>query len=207
MDKKTVRDLDAALSNLSGSLAAYFDGDPYTYLQVAVELRKLLCDTKRGDDNSLSLRMHHGMTLYPLSGDPKMIDEHTVFYLPRAALTTSAICGSSPKTRPAWSQPQKDWVSILHDCQISFLGWRRWSKRQSRRDGSMDEATLQKLMSDWPELFIKTDNGQVLLNLTLMGIMDRVLSWADKEKWSGLLYSAHRPHQAIHTSYRSGLTR
>jgi hypothetical protein len=37
-------------------------------------------------------------------------------------------------------------------------------------------------MSDWPELFIKTDNGQVLLNLTLMGIMDRVLSWADKEK-------------------------
>ena len=67
MKGKSLRDLEAAISNMSRSLDACYDGDRYAYQDVAVQLRKLLCDEKRGLDNSLVLRCNPQYALHPLS--------------------------------------------------------------------------------------------------------------------------------------------
>lgn len=79
MKGKSLRDLDAAISNISRSLQAYYAGDPYAYLPVAVELRKLLCEQKRGQDESLVLRDNPKFALHPLTKSSLPIDGPNVF--------------------------------------------------------------------------------------------------------------------------------
>ena len=68
MERKSLRDLDAAISNMSRSLDACYKGDPYAYQDVAAQLRKLLCDEqKKGEDKSLIVRFNPQYALHPLS--------------------------------------------------------------------------------------------------------------------------------------------
>jgi hypothetical protein len=83
MDPKSLRDLDASISILSRNLQAYFGGDPYAYLTVAGELRKLLCDNGRNGDNSLVLRLHPGISFHAIKASSLPIDgPEVVFSLP-----------------------------------------------------------------------------------------------------------------------------
>jgi hypothetical protein len=54
----------------------------HAYRPVAVELRKLICDTQRGKDNSLIFRFFPDLRLHPLLGDQEQIDEFTTLYIP-----------------------------------------------------------------------------------------------------------------------------
>ena len=67
MEGKSLRDLEAAISNMSRALDACYKGNPYAYQDVAVQLRKLLCDERRGKDVSLVLRYNPQYALHPLS--------------------------------------------------------------------------------------------------------------------------------------------
>ena len=81
MQGKSLHDLDAAISNLSRNLRAYYSGDPYAHLPVAVELRKLMCDQKRGEDVSLVLRDNPLFALHPLTRSSLPIDGPNVFLI------------------------------------------------------------------------------------------------------------------------------
>ena len=50
MNNKSLHDLDASLAVIETNMKAYHSGVKSAYLPVAVELRKLLCDTQRGKD-------------------------------------------------------------------------------------------------------------------------------------------------------------
>ena len=82
MNSKSLHDLEASLAVISANVAAYRAGNVHAYRPVAVELRKLLCDTQAKTDNSLIKRLLPNFELRPLSGDQNRIDEHTVLYIP-----------------------------------------------------------------------------------------------------------------------------
>jgi hypothetical protein len=82
MDNATKTAVDAALSNLCNNLSVYYKGDPYAYLPVAGELRKLTCDTKRGRDSSLVLRIDPHIRFNALRAEQRHFDEKTIFLLP-----------------------------------------------------------------------------------------------------------------------------
>lgn len=82
MDKITRVALDASLSNLCNNLKAYYKGDPYAYLPVAGELRKLVCDSQNRRDNSLVLRIDPDIRFNALRAEDHHFDEKTVFFLP-----------------------------------------------------------------------------------------------------------------------------
>ena len=81
MNAKSLHDLEASLAVISSNVKAYQGGNIHTYRPVAVELRKLLCDTKGKTDNSLIKRLLPNFRLRPLSGNQNKIDEHTVLYI------------------------------------------------------------------------------------------------------------------------------
>ncbi len=79
---KSLHDLEAALAVILANSNAYYGGNLHAYRPVAVELRKLLCDTHGKSDNSLVKRFFPDLWLRPLSGDQKRIDEFTTLYIP-----------------------------------------------------------------------------------------------------------------------------
>ena len=79
---KSLHDLEASLAVISSNVAAYHAGNVHAYRPIAVELRKLLCDTQGKTDNSLLPRLFPQLTLRPLSGNQDRIDKHTVLYIP-----------------------------------------------------------------------------------------------------------------------------
>jgi len=79
---KSLHDFEASLAVISSNVKAYCAGNPHAYRPVAVELRKLLCDTQAGTDISLIKRLFPNLRLRPLSGNQNRIDEHTVLYIP-----------------------------------------------------------------------------------------------------------------------------
>jgi hypothetical protein len=82
MNAKSLHDLEASLAVISSNVKAYQDGNIHAYRPVAVELRKLLCDTKGKNDNSLIKRLMPNFRLRPLSGDQNKIDKYTTLYIP-----------------------------------------------------------------------------------------------------------------------------
>lgn len=82
MKTKSLHDLEASLAVISSNVSAYHAGNVHAYRPVAVELRKLLCDTQARTDNSLIKRLFPDFRLRPLSGSQNLIDEHTVLYIP-----------------------------------------------------------------------------------------------------------------------------
>jgi len=82
MKTKSLHDLDASLSVISTNVAAYHTGNAHAYRPIAVELRKLLCDTIGKTDNSLMKRLLPDFMLRPLAGNQNKIDEHTALYIP-----------------------------------------------------------------------------------------------------------------------------
>ena len=82
MNTKSLHDLEASLSVISTNIAAYHTGNTHAYRPVAVELRKLLCDTMGKTDNSLIKRLLPDFRLRPLAGNQSKIDEHTTMYIP-----------------------------------------------------------------------------------------------------------------------------
>jgi len=82
MNTKSLHDLEASLAVISSNMTAYHAGNVHAYRPVAVELRKLLCDTQAKTDNSLIKRLFPDFRLRPLSGDQNSIDEHTALYIP-----------------------------------------------------------------------------------------------------------------------------
>ncbi len=79
---KSFFDLIASLAVIQTNIALYFSGNKFSYLPVAVELRKLLCDTQSGNNNSLIPRLITDFRLNPLSGNQDRIDEFTKLYIP-----------------------------------------------------------------------------------------------------------------------------
>lgn len=79
---KSKNDLIASLSNIESNLKNYYSGNAYSYLPIATELRKLLCDTQRGQNNSLIPRIYPDFRLRPLSGNQQNFDEFTTLYIP-----------------------------------------------------------------------------------------------------------------------------
>ncbi len=82
MKMKSLHDLEASLAVMSSNVTAYHAGNVHAYRPVAVELRKLLCDTHARTDNSLLKRLFPDFRLCPLSGNQNRIDEYTVLYIP-----------------------------------------------------------------------------------------------------------------------------
>jgi len=82
MTSKSLKDLEASFSVLVSNVKNYYSGNKHAYLPVAVELRKLLCDTQRGKDKSLLKRVFPHLRLKPLQGSQNKFDEYTVFYIP-----------------------------------------------------------------------------------------------------------------------------
>jgi len=64
-DEKLVKDLKDTLSLLEDYLRLYWEGKEYHYQGVAVQLRKLCCDTQRGQDNSLLVQLYPEITFHP----------------------------------------------------------------------------------------------------------------------------------------------
>jgi hypothetical protein len=79
---KSLHDLEASLAVISSNVTAYYAGNVHAYRPVAVELRKLLCDTQAKTDNSLIKRLYPYFRLRPLSDNQNRIDKHTVLYIP-----------------------------------------------------------------------------------------------------------------------------
>ncbi len=77
-----MRDLEASLAVIETNMKAYHSGVKSAYLPVAVELRKLLCDTQRGKDISLIKRLFPDLYLRPLLGKQENVDEYTALYIP-----------------------------------------------------------------------------------------------------------------------------
>jgi len=82
MNMKSLHDLQACLAVISSNVTAYQSGNIHAYRPVAVELRKLFCDTQKKTDNSLINRFFPYFRLHPLLGNQNRIDEHTVLYIP-----------------------------------------------------------------------------------------------------------------------------
>jgi len=82
MNTKSLHDLEASLSVISANVAAYHAGNAHAYRPVAVEIRKLFCDTVGKSDNSLIKRLLPDFMLRPLAGNQNKIDEHTTLYIP-----------------------------------------------------------------------------------------------------------------------------
>jgi len=82
MNVKSLNDLEASLAVILSNVTAYYGGNLHAYRPVAVELRKLLCDTRSGSDNSLAERLFPRFCLHPLSGNQSKIDEFTALYIP-----------------------------------------------------------------------------------------------------------------------------
>ena len=82
MKTKSLNDFKASLAVISSNVAAFHGGNVHAYRPVAIELRKLLCDTRGKTDNSLMKRLFPDFRLHPLSGNQNQIDEHTVLYIP-----------------------------------------------------------------------------------------------------------------------------
>lgn len=81
-DKKLAWDLSASLSMIKSNIYSYRSGNQYAYLPVATELRKLLCDTQSGKNNSLILRKFPDFSLRPLLGNQEKIDSYVSLYIP-----------------------------------------------------------------------------------------------------------------------------
>ena len=107
MYKKSLHDFEAALAVILTNTQAYYAGNQHAYRPVAVELRKLLCDTQRKSDNSLIKRCFPDLLLRPLSGNQERIDKHTVLYIPgqmkfdgRGGSTISTLFNESAPSLP-----------------------------------------------------------------------------------------------------------
>ena len=61
---KSEKDFEASFSVLASNIKSYYSGNKHAYRPVAVELRKLLCDTKNKDDISLLKNRNIGHTFY-----------------------------------------------------------------------------------------------------------------------------------------------
>ena len=81
-NNKSWHDFDACLAIIETNMKAYHSGVKFAYLPVAVELRKLLCDTQRGKDISLIKRLFPDLYFRPLLVKQENIDEHTTLYIP-----------------------------------------------------------------------------------------------------------------------------
>ncbi len=74
--------LNASIQVIGVNAHAFALGATHAYRPVAVELRKLLCDTQSRKDVSLLPRCFPEIRLHVLSGSQALIDEHTVLYIP-----------------------------------------------------------------------------------------------------------------------------
>lgn len=79
---KSLHDFEASLAVISSNEKSYCDGNLHAYRPVAVELRKLLCDTQAKADISLIKRIYPQLKLHPLSGMQNRTDEYTDLYIP-----------------------------------------------------------------------------------------------------------------------------
>lgn len=74
--------LNASLQVIEIGTAAHYRGAAHAYRPVATELRKLLCDTQGGRDNSLLLQCLPKTHLHVVTGGATMIDDNTTLYIP-----------------------------------------------------------------------------------------------------------------------------
>ena len=74
--------LNASLQVIEIGTSAHYRGAAYAYRPVATELRKILCDTQVGRDNSLLLKCFPQTHLHVVAGGAAMIDELTTLYIP-----------------------------------------------------------------------------------------------------------------------------
>jgi hypothetical protein len=79
---KSLNDIEASFSVIASNIKDYYEGNKHAYRPIAVELRKLLCDTNKNKDISLLKRLFPDFRLRPLYGSQNKIDKHTVFYVP-----------------------------------------------------------------------------------------------------------------------------
>jgi hypothetical protein len=75
-ESKAIDDLKATLNLLRDYIESYHQGKQYHYLGIAVQLRKLCCDTQRGAENSLLPKVLQGLTWHPIyESDSKWLNE------------------------------------------------------------------------------------------------------------------------------------
>lgn len=79
---KSLSDIRASFSVIASNIKDYYKGNKHVYRPIAVELRKLLCDTNKGDDISLLKRLFPDFRLRPLYGSKDKVDKYTVLYIP-----------------------------------------------------------------------------------------------------------------------------
>lgn len=79
---KSLEDIEASFSVIAANVKNYYQGNKHAYRPVAVELRKLMCDTNKNDDISLLKRIFPDFRLRPLHGSQDKIDKYTTLYIP-----------------------------------------------------------------------------------------------------------------------------
>lgn len=82
MTSKSLNDTEASFSVIASNIKDYYEGNKHAYRPVAVELRKLLCDTNKDSDISLLKRLFPDFRLRPLYGSQDKIDKYTGLYMP-----------------------------------------------------------------------------------------------------------------------------
>lgn len=171
---KSYGDLNAAISVMGDNILAHFQNNRHSYRPIAVELRKLLCDKRGKKDHSLLFRIYDDIHFHPLKGNPNMLTEHTVLYIP-AMIDLSGNC--------------KGKLSHLFDegkAPIPIAQWleqRLFSKQSTIKDfiRSVSDKEAAHSDEDYNDILRKTKSvslaGPNLTEATIVSIARYILRW------------------------------
>ncbi len=157
MNKKSINDFEASLAVIKTNTQAYYAGNLHAYRPVAVELRKLLCDTQGKSDNSLVKRCFSNIWLRPLSGDQKQIDEYTALYIPGQVLFdgqggsrfTTLFNESGP------SLPLNEWLQQkLFDASTTI---RNFIRSVADKEGAHSDKSYNAILGKTKSVFLSDD--------------------------------------------------
>ena len=154
---KSLHDLEAALAVILANTNAYYAGNLHAYRPVAVELRKLLCDTQARSDNSLIKRFFPDLWLRPLSGDQKRMDEFTVLYIP-GQMKFDGQGGSSITTlfnESAPSLPLDEWLQQkMFDISTTI---RDFIRSVADKEGAHSDKSYNTILEKTKSVIISDD--------------------------------------------------
>jgi len=157
MKTKSLHDFEASLSIISTNVAAYYAGNVHAYRPVAVELRKLLCDTKGKTDNSLIKRLLPNFMLHPLAGSQNKIDEHTVFYIP-GKVSFNGRGGSSMSRLFNEDSPSLSLDEWLEQKLFDFTTTiRTFIRSVADKEGAHSDPTYNKVLGKTKSVFLANE--------------------------------------------------
>lgn len=158
MMHKSLNDLEASFSVIVSNIRDYYTKNKHAYRPVAVELRKLLCDTSRGSDVSLLKRIFPDFRLKPLRGLQEKMDKHTVLYIPgviysdgKGVAKVFELINENAESLPidAWlKQRVVDSSTTMHDL-IRSVADKEGAHSDKTYNGVLTKTKTVKLSENW----------------------------------------------------------